>query len=404
VARRSIDAQRLPGGPFTEEKRKLVVALGTLTGVEVDSALLEYFRDRFPKESTYGRPGLTNLRVSRAAANQLSLNGADRWNAVAGPISEELGRAENEYPDYVPIGALGLLAAAMRTELDSVVGRQEEITQQLERYHKLVEKAPSTSLYLTELEPTLAEGYKLASVTRPDENCDPLVLQLISPFGPRRARFWYSRLRLVQAASIRSLVAPARNSDAISVLESVSQNDPHPFLRHAAALSLRGISSGEDWWRYIWTSEIESIGGPSSALRPEAARLLADVTLLLFLIYGTRYEKDQERLFVRATQRDNLPDCLSAARDRRMMIRRPPPPCCEFGLCSRPPVQRDYTGRGDFVEAFCRRQRLAAGRLERLSWHPNISKRRLAKFWLYLETQSAKGVSLNDLVMISNHD
>jgi hypothetical protein len=241
------------------------------------------------------------------------------------------------------------------------------------------------------------------------------------------ARFWFSRLTLVQALCLWALPDPdlakqkdreelglsepprrrereprRRGSDPAALIDhwlaSTVGTREHEFVAEARELAVLALEKGQPE-RYIWIDEsgvVTKIGSrpprpdarrkhnlwipPStgwSALHPRAQRLVADVLILLNLAErGTDSPRQRDRRLRRA-RRDDLPACLTGERgfleaDRTVgMVEEPTPGAsckdgCAFDLCPYPPKGLSQTYRVELSEAFCRRQQVLLGRW----WRP----------------------------------
>ena len=269
----------------------------------------------------------------------------------------------------------------------------------------------------------------------------------------QNARFWFSRLTLVQALCLFALPDPeaakqqsaeppepdrrlskgpqARETDPRALirhwLSSTAGGDEHPFVDEAGKLAVLALERNQPE-RYVWIDEsgvVTKIGSrpprsdarrkhnlwipPStgwSALDRRAQRLVADVLILLNLAErGTDLpEKREKRL--RQAMRDDLPACITGERsyldvDRTVgMVVTPTPGArckdgCAFDLCPYPPKGPSQTYRVELSEAFCRRQQLLLG-----SWWRVLSRRtapwqgavpgELRKFWMMMEDRARR--------------
>jgi len=237
------------------------------------------------------------------------------------------------------------------------------------------------------------------------------------------ARFWFSRLTLVQALCLWVLSDPAlmqqraaspatrsrrrrsprlreserRGSDPAALIDhwlaSALGGREHPFVAEARDLAVLALEKRQPE-RYIWIDEsgvVSKIGSrppppgarrkhnlwipPStgwSALHPRAQRLVADVLILLNLIERGMDEPVRRERRLRHALRDDLPSCLAGPRDYldpdktvgTVEIPAPGAGCkdsCPFDLCPYPPKGPSQTYRVELSEAFCRRQQVLVG-------------------------------------------
>lgn len=270
------------------------------------------------------------------------------------------------------------------------------------------------------LEIALAQGFKHAANRRPGRSqgakAAPHNLAEKAAKMLASARFWYSRLTLVQVLCLWALSdsemarerredsqgsrmrrrrePQRRGSDPAALishwLSSAGGGREHPFVDEACKLGALALEWRQPE-RYIWIDEsgvVTKIGSrpprpdarrkhnlwipPSagwSALHPRAQRLVADVLILLNLTErGTDLPEDREER-LRKAMRDDLPACLAGERsylevNRTVGTAGVPTPgasCkhgCEFDLCPYPPKGTAQTYRVELSESFCRRQQI----------------------------------------------
>ena len=339
--------------------------------------------------------------------------------------------------------------------VERVGGAQEN----LRRWVRCVpaEGASGQGRFPISLEIALAQGFKHAANRRPagrGSSATHGYLAEQAAYMLEHARFWFSRLTLVQALCLWALpvvgprptrgvrrrarrpAAPARTeperraADPAALvghwLSSPVHEREHPFVAEARKLAEYALEKGEPE-RYLWIDEsgvVTKIGGrpphpearrkhnlwipPSTgwaALHPRAQRLVADVLILLNLAErGTDRPEEREARLARA-MREDLPACLAG--DRRYLEAErtvgrgemPVPgarcrPGCPFDLCPYPPKGPSQTYRVELSEAFCRRQRVLLGRW----YHPWRRTARwqgalpgeLRRFWRAMETRARR--------------
>ena len=276
------------------------------------------------------------------------------------------------------------------------------------------------------LEVALAQGFKHAANRRPPHPRSRIAarahLAERATIMVQEARFWYSRLALVQALSLWALadVDGAATVEAERVnraerrrrprarrepqlragdpqalvshwLATSSGGHEHPFVAEARELAILALEKRQPE-RYLWIDEsgaTTKIGArppgarafrrqdlwiaPSigwSALHPRAQKLVGDVLLLLNLIEREGDPVRRNERMLRAN-RDDLPPCLTAERGfleptQTVGSALQPTPganCkdgCHFDLCPYPPKGiQPY--RVELSEAFCRRQQVLLG-------------------------------------------
>lgn len=241
-------------------------------------------------------------------------------------------------------------------------------------------------------EASLAQGFKLDALTNAAGPVATTVWTLLD-----RAAFWYSRINLAHAACIRTIAAPDANRDATARLSELARTDRHPFTKAAAGQCVRALRAG-DRTPWVWDDEIAVISRSGSMLDHEAARLLADMIILLNLTEqgDPAEDEDRERRKERLYRLDGLPVCLSTSRTRDEIFSGCPGSPCDFKLCPYPATADRALARNEFSEAFCRHQSEIAsrpitlgGRLFRRQparWS-KTKGRAAATFWKRMETR-----------------
>jgi hypothetical protein len=291
------------------------------------------------------------------------------------------------------------------------------------------------------IEVALAQGFKHAANRRPEhplfraEVRDDLAERAREMLG--NARFWFSRLTLVQALCLWALPDTPTYSKSGKRRVSPVGFDPealvdrwlglppgekeHPFVIEARKLAVLALETGQPE-RFMWIDESEVVmkvgtraAGPGvprkhqlwippstgwSSLHPQAQRLVGDVLLLLNLAERGRDPEVRDRRLNRI-RRNDLPPCLTADRtplDPTQTIgtaksSAPGTNCkhgCAFDLCPYPP-KGEQTYRSELSEAFCRRQQtLLGGRLRRAApWQAALSGE-LKSFWVKMEERARR--------------
>ena len=291
------------------------------------------------------------------------------------------------------------------------------------------------------VEVALAQGFKHAANRRPEhplfraEVRDDLSERAREMLG--NARFWFSRLTLVQALCLWALpetptyskhgkrpIAPAGFDPEALVdrwLGLPPGEQEHPFVVEARKLAVLALETGQPE-RFMWIDEsgvVMKVGtraaGPGvprrhqlwippstgwSSLHPQAQRLVGDVLLLLNLAERGRDPEVRDRRLNRA-RRNDLPPCLTADRTPLNPTQTigtakssaPGTNCkhgCGFDLCPYPP-KGEQTYRSELSEAFCRRQQtLLGGRLHRTApWQAALSGE-LKSFWAQMEERARR--------------
>lgn len=308
------------------------------------------------------------------------------------------------------------------------------------------------------LEIALAQGFKHAANRRPrGSRAEAEVRAYLAEQAAallKHARFWFSRLTLVQALCLWALPDPAseqsgpkgldhkfrrsshehgrerRGSDPAALvdhwLSSTQDGREHPFVAEARELAVLALQKGQPE-RYVWIDEAgvaSNIGSRRprpdeprkhnlwipqstgwSALDPRAQRLVADVLILLNLAErGTDTPARREQRLAQA-MRDDLPLCLTGERsnleaDRTVGGVQEPAPgasCkdgCHFDLCPYPPKGPSQIYRAELSEAFCRRQQVLLGRWfypwRRTAKWQGALPSELKRFWIAMESRARR--------------
>jgi hypothetical protein len=369
----------------------------------------------------------------------------DQHAAQAAPGFGSFGNGRNaRKPDVVPSDKEdeyeeqrrwreGLLRAWLAPRLVGSVTRPTENAQtNLEQWLEFVgaqnRASPIHHDLGLSLEIALAQGFKYAAnrrrrhpQARPEARAY-LVEQARTML--RSARFWFSRLTLVQALCLWSLPDNASDQrfsrgDAadprLLVQNWVTRPDnapEHPFVLEAGRLAVSALETRQPE-RFVWIDETTvaaRVGSrpvrpgsrrqhnlwipPSTgwtALHPRAQQLIADVLLLLNLAErGARPRARDRRL--QSTNRHDLPPCLAGDRSSLapsrtigMVVTEPGSNCragCTFQLCPYPP-KGEQPYRGELSEAFCRRQQVLANASlvrRRAPWR-GAPARDIERFW-----------------------
>jgi hypothetical protein len=238
------------------------------------------------------------------------------------------------------------------------------------------------ALHLTEqrgLEASIAQGLKLDAVRDPELPPDPVALQMLRP-GQEQAKFWFSRVMLLQAVTTRCL-RDERDQDARqAVLDA--RSDAHPFVRETARLCAAALSAGRGE-PYLWEDLTEVAAGVRTGLSDHTKHLIGDIVLILNL---NDHAPDEAR--IKFGHEARLPSCVERSSHRLEILgKQPAMKDCPFAgvgcLC---PYTYDPPADGirrELSRAFCRDRRNHAGRLP---WHKNIGRQELQEFWRELET------------------
>jgi hypothetical protein len=199
------------------------------------------------------------------------------------------------------------------------------------------------------VEASLAQGFKLAAMRDPAV-AEPLTLELLD-----RARYWYSKVVLLQAICIRYLDGN-RDPSLLRVLRRRAAGDGcHPFVAATADLCRRAVRLG-DYGPYVWDDDTAATTRSGIMLSREAAQLVGDIVLLLNLTEQGDRGAQLERLRRTADQLA-LPACLGGGLGREALDGEcPGPPKCSFRLCPYPRQASAAVCRGALSEAFCKNQ------------------------------------------------
>lgn len=336
--------------------------------------------------------------VRREATRALVDGRVPAFHAIEGTIGECLLEVES-----LPVGTkltsdghsnladrlkvLGWTLPSMRTAFASGSGGANDVLVDfMSRLEKINEVHVDTQ---RGLEAAIAQGLKLDAMREPRAEVDPLALRLLDPNEDGRARFWFSRVLLVQAVA-RRCVEGAVNRRARDLVES-AEHDDHPYVREAARLCQRALSKlgGGDWSRYIWEDLTDVVRRTPHGLAIEMTQLVADIVIALNL---NEQREDELRETFCGTAK--LPYCLGFSKNRAELLgTRDGPSWCVFGAdgdggrCQLCPYEFSINrpARRELSKAFCRHQRLVA---RPLRWHPRMSTSALKEFWREMEIRA----------------
>lgn len=233
----------------------------------------------------------------------------------------------------------------------------------------------------TGIQNALARGLKIDALSRETPTVDPLARDRFLPY----AGFWHARICLVHAIAIPCFDLSTYDETAFRRLVRIARSDllgSHPMVRQAARLCLEGIGVGARE-RYIWEAEGHATSQVRDALTDETAQLVADVAILMNLIYSKKAARPLERMDDRVVT--GIPHCLTTSKTRGELFKG----CtCEFGLCPFPESSVREMGRGEVSQAFCSRQS-AIARKGVPPWQRRMGRGKLAKFWKNMERENA---------------
>jgi hypothetical protein len=335
-----------------------------------------------------------DFRVARAAAKAL----ADGGEAAYTELRPELARIiDREAPQgWKALDTLAYVVPLLRgSDGDGFVPELEDLV-------------PLVGVGLSPAaEGSLARGFRRDAWMHWEEGgrpADPGVLFAV--LGA--ARWWYSRLCLLQALTLR---ADERSEGAVKdqLTACALDTSEHPFVREGATQCLWGLVDPDGVWRWVWRDESSVVKHARPTRRRDtvsdrdlaipAVQLAADVALAMNLTFsmpadGARTDEERraerERRAREWLEHEELPHCIGRSMDRRELF--PPegecPAGCAYNFC---PLRWEGAGSlwNDFSEAFCRQQRDVLPRRAHLaSWqradHRRDELRRrigLRRFW-----------------------
>lgn len=302
----------------------------------------------------------THYRVRWSAAQALAATGQRTWDALGPEFAHTVAAANTRSRvDWIDeqlrdenhdiAVACWILPALVPRLTDPA---QSEATELVKRLAALVPHMPAGT------EASLAQGFKLDAFINPTSPLHASVLDLLG-----RADFWYSRINLAHAACIRAITDTTQADETVERLSELCRSDRHPFAAAAAGLCVRALHAGT-WTRFVWYDEIAVITRSGSVLDDDAARLVADMILLLNLTEQGDPAEDaaRERRKEDIYRRPGLPWCLSDSRKRDEIFSGCPADRCAFNICPYPATADRALARNEFSEAFCRHQSDIAGR------------------------------------------
>jgi hypothetical protein len=344
----------------------------------------------------------------------------------ASPEEEDQGRADRARKEGVIQAWLAPLLVGSVTDRNSAAANKN-LDQWLQYLGEHSGTRAESDLRLS-LEVALAQGFKhAANRRRRHPHARPKARAYLADQAESmlmKARFWFTRLTLIQALCLWSIPEPQsssqRDSDPERLVKSwltVPNGEPeHPFVVEAAELAVLALRTGKPE-RFLWIDEasiVTAVGSwPASTMAPikhdlwlppwagwttldrRAQQLVADVLLLLNLVgRGVQSQPGGQNSRLERANKNELPPCL--ARNRSLLdvartagmveISDPGSNCeggCKFKLCPYPPQNTSpYLVEPD--EAFCRKQEALLGkdllRRRAAPWQTQPS-RDLRRFW-----------------------
>jgi hypothetical protein len=365
--------------------------------------------------------------VRWAAANALVSAGPEAYLALAEtcfePIfrrAEVLVRAETQIDDWEePVASLKTIAwilPALCTASKRAAGHEQTAQAAQAALARLLalegtivrDGAPRWPKPITQqrgFESSIAQGFKVDALKHPDKPIDSDAFELLE-----RAAFWYSRVNLVQAISLRARAADrsgqkrarkrikahkkrrrSRGAEASALPWAQAGREPkreHPFVRAAAKLALGGLNDrastqDEKGNAFVWDDEGVVVSRRPERLHRDASQLVGDISVLLNM--NEAGDEAQRQQF---GTRDILPHCFSGSRNRGEIFGMTGEICeegCAFKLCPYRPVSGRKSAHRELSRAFCRHQRTTARRRTARRWGSHVGRAALHEFWEKLE-------------------
>jgi hypothetical protein len=362
-------------GALGREQLPVVGALADLRIPSAHEALWRY--------ATEGH----DYAIRRAAIKALSRGGARAVEALIPIIADVMDRTE-QHADSVfepsrddrgePFDALRAVAW-MLPSLRSVAGLGA-LDRRLGKYQIQLLSYARTLTVQQGLEASIAQGLKLDAAQKPVLPNDPLALELLQP-GDSRARFWFSRVLLLEALTIRYPSDPT--PEALELI-TAGTSDEHVFVREVAERCLEAVERGRSD-SLLFEDLTDATARAPHGEDMLTVQLIGDIVLALNLNeYGTPEAREA------FGSEHRLPACVSASRDRReVLMYLPPPSDCPFAryqdggcLCPYTYDAPEPANRRELSRAFCRHIRLHA---RRSPWQSEISVKDLKSFWRGME-------------------
>lgn len=359
--------------------REQLPVVGALADLRIPSAY-----EALWKYATEGH----DYAIRRAAIKALSRGGARAVEALIPIIADVMDGIEQHAASIAepsrddrgePFDALRAVAW-MLPSLRSVAGLGA-LDRRLGKYQTQLLAYSRTLTVQLGLEASIAQGLKLDAVQKPVLPNDPLAFELLQP-GPSRARFWFSRVLLLEALAIRYASDPT--PEALELIIA-GRSDEHVFVREVAERCLEAVE-GRRSHSLLFEDLTEATARAPHGEDMLTVQLIGDIVLALNLNeYGTPAARE-------AFGTDHrLPACVSASRDRReVLMYRPSHSDCPFArfqdgggcLCPYTYDAPEPANRRELSRAFCRHLRLHA---RRSPWQSEISVKDLKSFWRGME-------------------
>jgi hypothetical protein len=269
---------------------------------------------------------------------------------------------------------------------DSLKAELTDVQHKLLEYAGLSERGDVLTFQRV-LESSIAEGLKLDAAQNQERPVDPVAFAMLEDKSAR-ARFWFSRVLLLQALTLRSKSAP----DRIRAALRARQTDEHEFVRRTAKACLQALpkdpsentprAPSTEW---LFEDVGEFVGKAPRGTAPEVCQLVGDMALALNLNeYGTPATRKK---FGEAKK---LPACLSSSLDRSRLVvvaKVDPAVKCPFAddsACLCPYTFEAPPGaiRRELSRAFCRHLRLHA---RPIPWQQQMKPKDIRHFWGKME-------------------
>jgi hypothetical protein len=393
VGSEEIDALRRAWRTSTDQARLMLVS-----AVEPHPAIAQFFWEQVVPPQFEAN----SYRLRRVICVRLASMGTVAWHQMAGSWadlvaaaaqSDLTARSRLTKPDWLRYGLpLASLAWLLPSLSEHLAGRDREVSMRLLQDIREVVTSANTPAPGEQdvwpdvgLEISLAEGFKLASVTRRaglSANDRPWLAEARHLL--RDARSWTSEQVLCQALA---LVASQRSPLPAQANEAAGDERRHPLVREAVALARRTVHDaaaghadpveGDDWprspaARHIWFDDVQALEDGGFDLSAEAHRLLALSTLLINLAEGSHERAARAYLAhgqlsadvlrgvdsrEMALTSDVLPKCFVSSTHAATML---DVECdCQFRLCGR--AVREAVGHRQISRAFAQRAEVTAG-------------------------------------------
>lgn len=374
---RSIDSRLKDARTDTREQVRLLKELGRLCATVRMPAVYELLTE-YAASSSYPirRQATKALAQGDGAAEQLLPVVQDViWHAerCARRLSQPLDDDRGDMFDA--LRTVAWILPCLRSAADEPTKRRLDDCQR-----RLIGLAHSLTRQRG-LEASIAQGLKTDAVRSPERLPDEFAVAMLGN-GHRQASFWFSRLLLVQALTIRSRHAPHLRDVRKLIKDTTS--DEHEFVREAAKLCRQALRNVRPE-RFLFDDATDVVSTAPFELAWRTSQLVGDVVLALNL-----NERGTVQSRIAFGEARELPACLRTTRDRRATVEPAPPVgTCPFAgfkpgecLCPYTYDSPNSNYRRELTRAFCRHQRLSAARVP---WHPRLKVKHVREFWSAME-------------------